>query len=172
MLTKNYFKGYVTSIGYEEYNTTTIVNQTGAIYTANSNLRTYGSLPTGDHTINFIKAAKGNVKSRGIVFANGNAAESPDDYQMSGEHFTTYNATYERVINFENESATLSITFTITNTGDESFTIKEVGMFTIMGSSQPHVALLERTVLDNPVTIAAGGVGQVTYNIKLNYPTV
>ena len=31
---------------------------------------------------------------------------------------------------------------------------------------------VERTVLETPVTIPAGGVGQVTYTIRMNYPTV
>lgn len=29
---------------------------------------------------------------------------------------------------------------------------------------------INRTVFDTPVTIAAGGVGQVTYTIRMNYP--
>ena len=67
--------------------------------------------------------------------------------------------------------------FTLTNTGSEDFTISELGLVTYAyitntnGYCYENNFLLERTVLENPITIPAnGGVGQVTYTIRMDYP--
>lgn len=58
---------------------------------------------------------------------------------------------------------------TITNNNETDITIGEVGIVYQTGSS--YSVLFERTVLESPITIPAGGVGQVTYTIRMNYPT-
>jgi hypothetical protein len=64
---------------------------------------------------------------------------------------------------------------TITNTSGEDITIGEIGMISPFyyntTSSARRQALKERTVLDSPLTIPAGGVGLIDYSIKLPIPT-
>ena len=98
---------------------------------------------------------------------------------MSGELFTTYTASYTDNIEQDDNGATRTIMYTLTNTGTEDFTISEVGLFGAAYLKHKDYArylnyhvLFERTLLETPITIPAnGGVGQVTYTIRLDYPT-
>lgn len=109
----------------------------------------------------------------GVVFGTGTAPVTFDDYTLSGTEITSY--TYSRTVTKSVDELGMSITglYTITNTSNESFTIGEVGLrCTYNGSSgSSNIIMIERTVLESPVTIPAGGVGQVTYTIRMNYPT-
>ena len=60
-----------------------------------------------------------------------------------------------------------SATFGVTNMTSDAITISEVGL-TALPSSGGH-NLVDRTVLDNPVTIPAGQSKQITYTIRFNY---
>ena len=60
-----------------------------------------------------------------------------------------------------------SVTFGVTNKTAEAITISEVGL-TTMPNAFYH-ALLDRTVLDTPVTIPANQSKQITYTIRFNY---
>ena len=119
-----------------------------------------------------------NSGHRGVVFGNGTAAESINDYTMSGDLFTTYTSSYSMECIGDDTGLTKTCTFTLTNTGDE-FTISEVGLFGFAYVSHyssnnryyVYDILLDRTLLETPITIPAGGVGQVTYTIRMNYPT-
>lgn len=116
----------------------------------------------------------------GVCFGNGNAAESFDDYTMSGELFTTYTYSQTRTVSYDDGGVVSTILYTLTNTGDVDFTISEIGMFGYAymkhkGYSRYYYYdfLEERTVLESPITIPAnGGVGQVTYTLRSNYPKV
>lgn len=116
-----------------------------------------------------IKTAKG---STGVVFGNGSVAPTKDDYFLSGELLTTISATFTQNVTFDENGYEISTVYNITNTGSNPITVGEVGLFanTNIASNVSSYFLVERTVLDNPVTIPAGGVGQVTYTIRFNYP--
>lgn len=103
----------------------------------------------------------------GIIFGTGDTPVTIDDYKLSGNIVT--NIAGNTVINHEfvDGGHETTCVCTITNTGGSSVTIKEAGLM----MANYSLALCERTVLDTPVTIPAGGVGQVTYKIRLNYPT-
>ena len=67
-----------------------------------------------------------------------------------------------------------SVTFGVTNKTAEAITISEIGLTAIpyKGSSSSGItnyALVDRTVLDTPVTIPAGQSKQITYTIRFNY---
>lgn len=113
----------------------------------------------------------------GVVFGTGTTAPALDDYCLSGDLITTFAYTVASfTVDADDTGVTITALYTLTNTGDDAFTIGEVGLIasTYDNSnykSANYKCLLERTVLDTPVTIAAGGVGQVTYTLKMNYPT-
>ena len=67
-----------------------------------------------------------------------------------------------------------SVTFGITNKTAEAITISEVGLAAVpyYSGSSTYVrkcVLVDRTVLDTPVTIPAGQSKQITYTIRFNY---
>jgi hypothetical protein len=103
---------------------------------------------------------------------NGNAPPTYDDYCLAGDVFSTFAYSADRVQTHDESGAGTKVVFTITNTGEEDFTISEIGMFAPASINNIRKSVMyERTVLDPPVTIPAGGVGQVTYTVRMNYPT-
>lgn len=115
----------------------------------------------------------------GVVFGNGTAAESIDSYGMSGDIFTNYTSSNTDSMTYDDSGATRTVIYTLTNNGTEDFTISEIGLMGYAclnyysNSSKQYYNnfLFERTLLETPITIPAGGVGQVTYAIRMNYPT-
>ena len=117
---------------------------------------------------------------RGVCFGDGDTPPTPADLNISGNAFSTYDALYNLSTGVD-DSGHLYVKahYTITNTGNEAFTIKEIGLFAAPSLNKgPDIAvagsfsiLLDRTVLDTPVTIPAGGIGQVEYTITFNLPT-
>ena len=64
-----------------------------------------------------------------------------------------------------------SVTFGVTNITSNDITISEVGLTAMPASSGSSMcyALVDRTLLDTPVTIPAGQSKQITYTIRFNY---
>lgn len=113
-------------------------------------------------------------------FGSGTTTPTIDDYRLEGA--IAMNCTESHVVETsyaeDGTSATRKITYTITNNNDEPITIGEIGIFvcacwqTNYSGNKKYTAypyLYERTVLESPITIPAGGVGQVTYSITENY---
>lgn len=109
----------------------------------------------------------------GVVFGTGNIAPALGDYCLSGDFIKGISATYAVKQTDADDGYTMSFVYTITNNNSEDITIGEVGVveFAHDGNNINGYALTERTALESPVTIPAGGVGQVTYTIRMNYPT-
>lgn len=116
----------------------------------------------------------------GQVFGTGTTPPTVDDYCVSGSEIT--NLTFTKTVTYG--AGTVTCTYVITNGNSDPVTIGEVALFTpgsftlyynySSGSNKTtfyKTVMLERTVLDTPVTIPAGGIGQVTYTIRMNYPT-
>lgn len=123
----------------------------------------------------FIGTVRTNITTTSIGVAFGDGAEpvTPDDWKLSGNLVTgiVASATIQRTNCAE--YAEITAIYTITNGNAADVTISEVGTYGRVpsGTKDYTNALVERTVLDSPVTIPAGGVGQVTYTIRMNYPT-
>lgn len=115
----------------------------------------------------------------GVVFGNGTTPETVNDCNMAGELFSTYTHSQTLTCEYDETGVTTTIRYTLTNTSETDFTISEVGIFGYAyvkknGSSYyfRYNILLERTVLETPVTIPGnGGVGQVTYTFRMDFPT-
>ena len=108
-----------------------------------------------------------------VMFGTGDTPPTINDYNLSGNFITGLVATKATTNLINSDSFSITTRYTLTNTGAEAVTIKEVGLgqsFNYYGSSE-NSCLIDRTVLDTPVTIPAGGVGQVEYTITFNYPT-
>jgi hypothetical protein len=113
----------------------------------------------------------------GVVFGTGTTPPTLDDYCLSGDLVSNYVASVSISSTPDEDGVSLTALYTITNNGDSAFTIAEIGLVCNIHSSYGsyanamYKALLERTVLTEPVTIQAGGVGLVRYNIRVNLPT-
>ena len=109
-----------------------------------------------------------NMSSRGgVIFGNGDTPATAEDYKLAGNIITGITASAALARSFNDGMAQIVATYTITASSE--VTIKEIAAFASSGSN--GIYMVDRTVLDTPVTIPAGGVGQVVYTITFNYPT-
>lgn len=112
------------------------------------------------------------TSGNGVHFGTGTTEPIFDDYKLSGDVISASKFSYSAVLSSESDDEGISYTaeYTISNTDSDSFTIGEIGLFTY-ATNNIGLFMVERTVLDEPVTIPAGGVGRVTYTIRMEYPT-
>lgn len=116
----------------------------------------------------------------GVIFGNGTTPVTASDYKLSGSVITTFNETHKTTFTPDTSGFSISTLYTITNTSSSNaITISEVGLISqgaymdsSSSSSSGSYFLVERTLLDTPITIAPNGVGQVTYTIRINYPVL
>ena len=115
--------------------------------------------------------------SNGVVLGDGDTPPTFEDYSLAGNTISnfTFTASINR-LNIDNSGTTIKALYTITNNNSAEITIKEIGL--IVNATQYSSSngaekkiVLDRTVLDTPVTIPSGGVGQVEYTITFNLPT-
>lgn len=114
----------------------------------------------------------------GLLFGTDNTPPTVDDYKLAGDVITncTYSMTRTSAIAEDGSEGTLTNVYTITNNNDAEITIGEIGLYseqcwwTAYNTYTSYPVLFERTALETPITIPAGGVGQITYTIKMNYP--
>ena len=176
MFTKNYYKGILkihNPAGVTKYKGLTGVEQTHGGYSDWMNLGGAISATTARQA--YIKNLQTTFSSNGgVVLGTGTTPPTLDDYALSGELITgyTYMSSVSNEIHEDGQSITAS--YTITNNNAEPFTIGEVGVIASFtkNATAAEKALLEHTVLDEPVTIPAGGVGQLTYTIRWYEPVV
>lgn len=109
--------------------------------------------------------------STGIALGSGITPATVYDYKLESMITSGLSVSISRS---NDEDNNIVFIFTITNTSASDITIGEVGVIqssnTSAGGGTAYV-MTERTVLDSPIAIPAGGIGQVTYTIRLNYPT-
>lgn len=123
--------------------------------------------PALNHLLNNYSGTSG-----GVLYGTGDAEVSYDDYKLSGDIITGLSATYKSTVTIEGNTAVISSVGTLTNNNSEAVTISEVGL---MGKTQSSASiaysyLADRTLLEKPITIEPGGVGQVTYSVRYTIP--
>lgn len=107
-----------------------------------------------------------------IIIGSGTTPPTVDDYKLESQ--ITSGITGSIASKFSDEGL-LVFTLTLNNTSSADITIGEVGYAAgvpTSSSSSGAAALLERTVLDEPITIPAGGVGQILYTFGLEFKPV
>lgn len=117
--------------------------------------------------------------SNGVIFGDGTTPPTISDYCLSGNIISGITMSSTRSATCTENAAETSVLYTITNNNTEAITIGEIGYIgynqyykdSTSTSSNSERLLLERTVLESPITIEAGGVGQITYTLRMNYPT-
>lgn len=104
--------------------------------------------------------------ANGVMFGTGDTAPTVEDTTLSGSIITglTISSSFKTVGDNLDDYAEISTVYLVTNTNTEDVTVREIA-YVYYG------CMMDRTVLDTPVTIPAGGIGQVTYTLRMNYPT-
>lgn len=114
--------------------------------------------------------------SGGVIIGTGTTPATPGDYKLEamitgGVDITApSNATMVA----DDNGVSIFASYAITNQTDEDIAISEIGIFGSLcknSSNQTAKALLDRTVLEMPITIAPGDAKTLTYTIRMNYPT-
>lgn len=145
------------------------------VRTTNSSNYNYFSTQTiaFDRVENVLTSRPTNAPTAGVIFGTGTIPATLDDYNLSGDVITAISANAAKTVEADSDSVTMETLYTITNTGTEAITIGEIAYcaYLFTSASNGFGAMLERTVLETPITIEPGGVGQVTYTIRMNYPT-
>ena len=106
-----------------------------------------------------------------VIFGTGSNPVALTDVNLSGTQITTLSGAGQAKASHDstNKITTVESVLTVTNTGSADVTVGEVGLQ--LNYTGNWAFLIDRTVLDAPVTIPAGGVGQITYTINMIYPT-
>ena len=114
-----------------------------------------------------------NNNGFGVSFGTGTTPATMSDYSIeSGLGGTQISVSYPDSVSYSRDNTfdMYSVSFGITNKTAEAITISEVGLTAVPYSySTASYALVDRTVLDTPVTIPAGQSKQITYTIRFNY---
>ena len=111
-----------------------------------------------------------NPNDSGVSFGIGTTPAAVSDYCLEsilGD--TQISVTVPSAVSFSrgNTYEEYSVTFGVTNKTADAITISEVGLIAAPQTAYP--VLVDRTVLDAPVTIPAGQSKQITYTIRFNY---
>ena len=115
-----------------------------------------------------------NVAQAGVRIGKGVTPATADDYTL--ESFITSGVSINNPsavsVTMEEGYVAAYCTYTVTNTGTTAIAISEIGLFSqITASSVAKLVLMDRTVLESPITINPGQSKPITYTIRFNYPT-
>ena len=111
----------------------------------------------------------------GVSFGTGTTPATASDYKLESLlDATQINVATPSVVSFSRFDAydEYSVTFGVTNKTSAAITISEVGLTAVPYYSYSGTSvyvLVDRTVLDAPITIPAGQSKQITYTIRFNY---
>ena len=175
MFTKNWYKATASAMFYMREEETYKTMSGGIMKISGNASHIQLAYPASGSQNPFLGNMSGNWEaSAGVILGTGITPPTVDDYTMSGNPITNFTYSYALAKDTDDNGATITALYTITNTGSSAFTIGEIGLTASLGGSYStmiYKALLERTVLDSPLTIEPGGVGQLTYVIRMDYPT-
>ena len=172
MFTRNYYNAMLRQATSKQIPYVTMSGTNSSSFDVNHlqfNSGTYYNRPCMSNLVASYTANLG-----GVCFGTGRTAPTLDDYSLSGALITTIAASAAVECICDDDGCTLTALYTITNSGSNAITVNEVALVTNTEYQyyyEQSKVMLERTVLDEPLTIPAGGVGQVTYTIRMNYPT-
>ena len=175
MFTKNWYKALAVEMSRVNDTFQSVTGVTQNLYASNylyffNYDKEFPSYPT----IHKVQTTLGS--NGGVVFGTGNTHPTIDDTTLSGNLISGFS--YSKSVTTERgaDGVTFTALYTVTNNNAEAITISEVAIIANLTQQNTSTdtkfkALVERTVLDTPVTIPAGGIGQVVYTITFNYPT-
>lgn len=108
----------------------------------------------------------------GIVLGSGSTPPTVSDYMLDSQITSGLHCSVTTVYN---QDGNVTRTITATNTSENDITIAEIGhqcqIYTGDNStSNSKYVLMDRSLLQAPVTIPVGAVGVISYTVKVNVP--
>ena len=106
----------------------------------------------------------------GIAFGTGDTPPTLNDYWLSGDLITTVGIVAVTITTKIVDGVyTFVNAITVNNSGSETIVINEMAMipFAYYSGSSQAPAMVDRTVLDTPLTLAPGEQGVITYTFNL-----
>lgn len=134
------------------------------------------AMPTSTNTTN------SSNRIYGVWFGSGTTAPTKDDYKLEAPITSglgiNNNTIRPLVNNLEPGVYEISSSYQVTNQTEEAITISEIGVWSYLTTESSSSStrncfpvLMERTVLDEPITIEPGMTKVVTYKLTINQPT-
>ena len=165
MLTKNFYSYMVAKLSDLKTPCTYIDGAQGEINGGSAGTKVFAAM---------LKQSINSENDKGgVLFGAGTAPATVQDYKLDAPITTGLsiiipnNFTYAKGNSFQD----VAVTYGVTNTSSSEITISEIGLVaTIYVSGNLYESILvDRTVLDTPVTIPAGESKQITYTFRFNY---
>lgn len=121
----------------------------------------------------------------GIIFGTGTGIATMDDTRLFGSQIKTITAdnttcNYKILYNDESKKRYIEAVYVINNTTTQDMTIGEIGLINPVRGKRTSsdnynyygcYALIEHTILDEPITIKVGEIGRIIFTIEMEYPT-
>ena len=119
-----------------------------------------------------------DLNANGISLGTGTSAPSVADYALESQITSGISANITQSCGLDDlGNPYQAFDITISNSSGAAVTIAEIGYrqnlyaaTTFGGTGSNRACLLDRTLLDDPVTIADGGIGVVRYTLKTILP--
>ena len=165
MLTNNFYKILLTHMNLE-----------GATATITKYDGTTATVMDPSYVLNglrYVRCAEFAAGQYGTYFGTGTTPPTMDDYNLESpilDGTLSSSSTASPQKGFEQDHARIYATHEVTNNSTSDVTVTEVGVFGAPSSSSKNVFMIDRTVLNTPITIPAGGSKSITIAIKFDYP--
>lgn len=105
-----------------------------------------------------------------VSFGNGTTPATVNDYKLESEITTGISVAHPSAVTTEQTDSYILWTATFGVSASVETTISEIGLFAnVYTSSGSFYALVDRAVLETPITIPARQSKQITYTIRFNY---
>lgn len=173
MLTKNFYN-YAMALFANKSIANALVTPDGAVHSAYS-VPNNGGYQRLFETLHNLRT---NVSDAGVIIGIGTTPATLDDIALESMIKGGFSYTYQNstIANKDEHGCYASATYQITNTmSTDPLPISEIGvlgkLFNSNGTNGFAYALLDRTVLEEPIIIPPGQTKQLTYTIRMNYPT-
>ena len=173
MITKNLYS-YLLGRGLKQTIVNAITSTDGTLYNHD-----YYYNNTNDTVFSAMSSFTNSATSSGVIIGTGTTPATASDYKLESQLLSAsvkFNGTTSVSYNMDDDGVSLFSTTNAQNVGTEPIAVSEVGLvgklFYGSGSSNLCNVLLDRTVLEEPIVINPGETKQLTYTIRMNYPTV
>ena len=168
MLTKNFY-AYINLYLINPKDTQKFITTTGGESSNNATQISKANMPP----LSSMASYSANNNYAGVCFGTGTTPADINDYNIEAPITTGLTvATPSKTTQNETDNyKEYTGTYGVTNTTSSDITITEIGLKGLVYSdnSSSTAILVDRTVLDTPITIPAGQSKQITYTIRFNY---
>ena len=159
MLTKNFYALMRVAIGKINSTVTSIKN---SAVTASFDTNWYGILCDMNKY--------GTSGHQYVRFGNGTSPATVNDYKLESQIDSDITVANPSAVTTEQTDSYISWTVTFGVSASVEKTISEIGLISEVYTPSGNITtLVDRTVLDTPITIPAGQSKQITYTIRFNY---